>query len=161
MPPISQIARVLAVTLWLALVVPLASIEISLLVSPSQNVEAGGQSLALSAGPAASTSGPGTLELFGQSIPTTQQFSGPIRPRLLWAEVTHYDRLLLALKQPQHLSQDLRNRWSGYFIRQRRAPWSSATLPPRARAFLPPRSQPRRTPPAVAAGTATPRISRP
>src|SRR3984893_1972688 len=118
MPPISQIARVLAVTLWLALVGPLASIEISLLVSPSQNVEAGGQSLALSAGPAASTSGPGTLELFGQSIPTTQQFSGPIRPRLLWAEVTHYDRLLLALKQPQHLGQDLRNGWSAYFIRQ-------------------------------------------
>ena len=118
MPPISQIARVLAVTLWLALVVPLASIEISLLVSPSQNVEAGGQSLALSAGPAASTSGPGTLELFGQSIPTTQQFSGPIRPRLLWAEVTHYDQLLLALKQPEHLGQDLRGGWSAYFARQ-------------------------------------------
>ena len=118
MPPISQIARVLAVTLWLALVVPLASIEISLLVSPSQNVEAGGQSLALSAGPAASTSGPGTLELFGQSIPTTQQFSGPIRPRLLWAEVTHYDQLLLALKQPEHLGQDLRSGWSAYFGRQ-------------------------------------------
>ena len=118
LPPISQIARVLAVTLWLALVVPLASIEISLLVSPSQNVEAGGQSLALSAGPAASTSGPGTLELFGQSIPTTQQFSGPIRPRLLWAEVTHYDQLLLALKQPEHLGQDLRGGWSAYFARQ-------------------------------------------
>src|SRR6202163_4168688 len=118
MPPISQIARVLAVTLWLALVVPLASIEISLLVSPSQNVEAGGQSLAVSASPAASTSGPGTLELFGQSIPTTQQFSGPIRPRLLWAQVTHYDQLLLALKQPEHLGQDLRSGWSAYFARQ-------------------------------------------
>src|ERR1700730_1025760 len=116
MPPISQIARVLAVTLWLALVGPLASIEISLLVSPSQNVEAAGQSLVLSAGPAASTSGPGTLELFGQSIPTTQNFAGPIRPRLLWAEVTHYDQLLRALKQPDRLGGDLRDGWSAYFI---------------------------------------------
>src|SRR5579864_5762431 len=118
MPPISRIVSTVAVTLWLALVVPLASIEISLLVSPSQNLEAGGQSLALSAGPSASTSGSGTLELFGQSIPTTQQFSGPIRPRLLWAEVTHYDKLLLALKQPQHLGQDLRNGWRAYFTRE-------------------------------------------
>ena len=118
LPPISRIVRALAVALWLALVIPLAGIEISLLVSPSQNVEAGGQSLALSAGPSASTSGPGTLELFGQSIPTTQQFSGPIRPRLLWAQVTHYDELLRALKQPAHLGQDLRNGWRAYFTRQ-------------------------------------------
>src|SRR5579863_4444448 len=89
-----------------------------MLITPTQNVEAAGQSLALSAGPAASTSGPGTLELFGQSIPTTQQFAGPIRPRLLWAEVTHYDELLLALKRPEHLGQDLRNGWSAYFARQ-------------------------------------------
>lgn len=101
-----------------AVVIPLASLEISLLVSPAQNVEAAGQSLALSAGPSATTSGPGTLELFGQSIPTTQLFSGPIRPRLLWAEVTHYDQLLLALKQPQHVGQDLRNGWSAYFTRE-------------------------------------------
>ena len=117
-PPTSRIVSILALALCLAVVIPLASIEIALLVSPAQNVEAGGQSLALSAGPSSSTSGPGTLELFGQSIPTTQQFSGPIRPRLLWAEVTHYDELLLALKQPEHLGQDLRNGWSSYFTRQ-------------------------------------------
>jgi GDSL-like Lipase/Acylhydrolase family len=104
--------------LWLGVVTPIASIEISLLVSPAQNVEAGGQSLALSAGPSVSTSGPGTLELFGQSIPTTQQFSGPVRPRLLWAEVTHYDLLLRALRQPEHLGQDLRSGWSAYFTRE-------------------------------------------
>ena len=115
---LSRLATVLAVGLCLAVVIPLAGIEISLLVSPAQNVDAAGQSLALSAGPSASTSGSGTLELFGQSIPTTQQFSGPIRPRLLWAEVTHYDELLLALKQPQHLGQDLRNGWSAYFTRE-------------------------------------------
>src|SRR5580704_5504695 len=118
MPPISRIVSTVAVTLWLALVVPLASIEISLLVSPSQNLEAGGQSLALSAGPSASASGPGTLELFGQSIPTTQQFSGPIRPRLLWAEVTHYDELLAALRDPGDLGQTLRDGWSAYFVRE-------------------------------------------
>jgi lysophospholipase L1-like esterase len=115
---ISRILGALAVALWLGVVIPIASIEIALLVSPAQNVEAGGQSLALSAGPSVSTSGPGTLELFGQSIPTTQQFSGPIRPRLLWAEVTHYDQLLQALRQPEHLGQDLRSGWSAYFARE-------------------------------------------
>src|ERR1039457_6564042 len=102
----------------LAVLIPLASIEISLLTAPAQNIDAAGQSLGLSAGPSASTSGPGTLELFGRSIPTTEQFSGPIRPRLMRAEVTHYDGLLLALKQPEHLGQDLRNRWSEYFVRE-------------------------------------------
>jgi len=116
--PLSRLAGILGVTLALVVAVPLASIEISLLVSPAQNIEAAGQALALSAGPAASASGPGTLELFGQSIPTKQQFSGPIRPRLLWAEVTHYDELLLALKQPQHLGADLRNGWAAYFTRE-------------------------------------------
>src|ERR1022692_5173924 len=117
-PSISRIASIVAVGVCLAAVIPLVSIEASLLIAPPQNVEAAGQSLALSAGPSASTSGPGTLELFGQSIPTTQQFSGPIRPRLLWAEVTHYDELLLALRQPQHVGQDLRNGWSAYFTRE-------------------------------------------
>ncbi len=102
----------------LVVVIPLASIEVALLIAPEQNVEAGGQSLALSAGPAASASGPGTLELFGQSIPTTQQFSGPIRPRLLWAEVTHYDELLAALRDPKDLGQSLRDGWRGYFVRE-------------------------------------------
>ncbi|HVC40848.1 MAG TPA: GDSL-type esterase/lipase family protein [Candidatus Saccharimonadales bacterium] len=114
----SRIASVVALTLCLAVAIPLASIEIALLIAPAQSVDAAGQSLALSAGPSASTSGPGSLELFGRSIPTTQQFSGPIRPRLLWAEVTHYDELLLALKQPEHLGQDLRNGWSAYFARE-------------------------------------------
>jgi lysophospholipase L1-like esterase len=115
---LSRVAGILGVTLALVVAVPLASIAISLLASPAQNIEAAGQALALSAGPSASTSGPGTLELFGQSIPTTQQFSGPIRPRLLWAEVTHYDELLHALKQPEHLGEALRGGWTAYFTRQ-------------------------------------------
>jgi hypothetical protein len=117
-PSISRIVSIALVVVGLAVVIPLASIEVSLLIAPQQNVEAGGQSLALSAGPAASASGPGTLELFGQSIPTTQQFSGPIRPRLLWAEVTHYDQLLAALRDPKNLGQSLRDGWSGYFVRE-------------------------------------------
>jgi hypothetical protein len=115
---ISRIVSVALLVVGLAVVIPLVSIEASLLVSPAQNVEAGGQSLALSAEPSASASGPGTLELFGQSIPTTQQFSGPIRPRLLWAEVTHYDELLAALRDPGDLGQTLRDGWSAYFVRE-------------------------------------------
>jgi hypothetical protein len=106
------------VALCFVVAVPLASIEIALLVSPPQSIQTAGQSLELSAGPALSTSGPGTLALFGQSIPTTQQFSGPIRPRLQWAEVTHYDQLLLALRQPRDLGQDLRGGWGSYFTRE-------------------------------------------
>jgi hypothetical protein len=124
LPSISRIVSIALVVVGLAAVIPLASIEVALLISPEQNVEAGGQSLALSAGPSASASGPGTLELFGQSIPTTQQFSGPIRPRLLWAEVTHYDQLLTALRDPKNLGQSLRDGWSGYFTRE----WLIAVL---------------------------------
>jgi GDSL-like Lipase/Acylhydrolase family len=101
-----------------AIAIPLASIEISLLVTPAENVQTAGQSVELSAGPAVSASGPGTLQLFGQSIPTTQQFSGPIRPRLLWAEVANYNQLLTALQEPQDLGRDLRNGWTAYFIRE-------------------------------------------
>jgi GDSL-like Lipase/Acylhydrolase family len=117
-PSISRIVSIALVAVGLAVVIPIASIEAALLIAPEQNIEAGGQSLALSAGPSASASGPGTLELFGQSIPTTQQFSGPIRPRLLWAEVTHYDQLLTALRDPKSLGQSLRDGWSGYFVRE-------------------------------------------
>jgi hypothetical protein len=101
------------------LAVPLASIGVSLLVSPPQAIQTAGQSLELSAGPPSlSTSGPGTLALFGQSIPTTQQFAGPIRPRLQWAQVTHYNELLVALRQPRDLGQDLRDGWTTYFVRE-------------------------------------------
>ena len=115
---LARAAAVVALTICVGVLIPLTSIGISLLVSPAENVDTAGQSLALSAGPSASTSGPGTLELFGQSIPTTQEFSGPIRPRLLWAEVTHYNELLLALRQPEHLGQDLRDGWSIVAIQQ-------------------------------------------
>jgi GDSL-like Lipase/Acylhydrolase family len=112
-------AGLLLLAAAIVVVVPFASIEISLLAAPAQTVQAGGQSLELGADPlAVSTSGPGTLELFGQSIPTTVQFQGPIRPRLHWAEVTHYDQLLRALKQPERLGQDLRQGWSTYFVRE-------------------------------------------
>jgi GDSL-like Lipase/Acylhydrolase family len=115
----SQVAGALLFVVCAAVAVPLASIELSLLITPAQGVQTAGQSLQLSAGPPSlSASGAGTLELFGQSIPTTQQFSGPIRPRLHWAEVTHYDQLLQALKQPAHLGQALRDGWSAYFTHE-------------------------------------------
>jgi len=99
--------------------VPVASIELALLIAPAQGVQTAGQSLELSAGPPSlSGSGSGTLELFGQSLPTTQQFSGPIRPRLHWAEVTHYDQLLQALRRPAPIGQALRDGWSAYFTHE-------------------------------------------
>jgi lysophospholipase L1-like esterase len=116
--PLSRKIAIALVTACVVLAVP-ASIALSLLVSPPQAVQTAGQSLELSAGPPTlTTAGPGTLALFGQSIPTTQQFAGPIRPRLQWAQVTHYDQLLVALREPGGLGQDLREGWSAYFIRE-------------------------------------------
>jgi len=117
-----SLARILTVLLFAACVavaIPLASVELSLLITPAQSVQTAGQSLELSAGPPSiSASGSGTLELFGQSLPTTEQFSGPIRPRLHWAEVTHYDQLLQALRQPAQLGQALRDGWSAFFTHE-------------------------------------------
>jgi hypothetical protein len=105
-------------TACVVVAVPLAGVVFSLLVAPQESIQTAGQSLELSAGPALSLTGPGTLALFGQSIPTTQQFTGPIRPRLQWSEITHYDQLLEALKTPRDLGQDLRQGWSAYFTRE-------------------------------------------
>ncbi len=116
---LSRKIEIALVAACVVLAVPAASIALSLLVSPPQAVQTAGQSLELSAEPPTlTTTGPGTLALFGQSIPTTQQFTGPIRPRLQWAQVTHYDQLLLALREPRSLGQDLRDGWTAYFIRE-------------------------------------------
>ena len=117
--PAPRVLRLLLLAVCAVVVIPLASIELSLLITPAQGVQTAGQSLELSAGPPSlSASGSGTLELFGQSLPTTQQFSGPIRPKLHWAEVTHYDQLLQALRQPGRLGQALRDGWAAYFTHE-------------------------------------------
>lgn len=77
--------------LWVVLgaVVVFGSIALSLTVTPYSTVSAAGQSVSVgAASPSLSLSGPGQLDLFGQQLPTTLQFAGPIRPRLVLERIT-------------------------------------------------------------------------
>ncbi|MCF8611094.1 GDSL-type esterase/lipase family protein [Gordonia sp. HY285] len=64
------------------------AIAVALWVTPMQTVEAVGQTVRVGATQPSlswsglSWSGPGEVDLFGQELPTTIEFSGPIRPRL-------------------------------------------------------------------------------
>ena len=84
-----QPARWATLTLrWLAglvLLVVLAcgAIAVALQVTPMQTVTVAGQVIQVGAtAPSLSLSGPGEIDLFGQSLPTNTQFTGPVRPRL-------------------------------------------------------------------------------
>ncbi|MCF8604092.1 GDSL-type esterase/lipase family protein [Gordonia sp. HY442] len=59
------------------------AIAVALWLTPMQTVEAVGQTIRVGAtAPSWSWSGPGQVDLFGQELPTTVEFSGPVRPRL-------------------------------------------------------------------------------
>lgn len=61
----------------------LAAVWLAVLIIPLQSVSAAGQTVRVGAAPLDwSLSGPGQLDLFGQTIPTRAHFDGPIRPRL-------------------------------------------------------------------------------
>jgi lysophospholipase L1-like esterase len=65
------------------------SIAAGLWITPMQQVSAAGQTLQVGVAPPSwSLSGPGELDLFGQRIPTTIQFAGPVRPRLQLTQIT-------------------------------------------------------------------------
>ena len=69
------------------LLVCTTSAWLALLVTPSQTVSTAGQSVQVGAAePTFSLAGPGELDLFGQTMPTTLKFHGLIRPKL---ELTH------------------------------------------------------------------------
>src|SRR5580704_15143849 len=79
---------------WLAglvLLVVLAAgaIAVALQVTPLQTVTVAGQVIKVGAtAPGLSLSGPGEVDLFGQSLPTNIQFTGPVRPRLQLSQIT-------------------------------------------------------------------------
>ncbi|WP_375486738.1 GDSL-type esterase/lipase family protein [uncultured Jatrophihabitans sp.] len=73
----------------LILVVAVVSIAVALLVTPSQQVSSAGQTIEVGVtSPSLSVSGPAELDLFGQAIPTTTTFVGPVRPRLRLTHIT-------------------------------------------------------------------------
>ena len=79
---------------WLAwlgvlLLVAVAAIAVALRVTPLQTVNVAGQVITVGAtAPTLSLSGPGEIDLFGQSLPTNLHFLGPVRPRLQLAQIT-------------------------------------------------------------------------
>lgn len=65
------------------------AIAIGLAITPMQTVEAAGQTVRVgAAAPTLSWSGPGELDLFGQHLPTTIEFVGPVRPRIELTRIT-------------------------------------------------------------------------
>ncbi len=99
-----------------------ASIAFGLRVTPLQSVSALGQTVAVgTANPTLSLSGPGVLELFGQSLPTIVQFTGPVRPRLVLTKVTINQQVSSFLaprsRAPagRDLGRELASGWTRYF----------------------------------------------
>ncbi|HEV2347258.1 MAG TPA: GDSL-type esterase/lipase family protein [Actinocrinis sp.] len=118
--------RRLAVTALAFLFVSAIAAWLALLVTPAQSVSSAGQTIRVGAtSPDLSLSGPGELDLFGQSVPTTLRFDGLIRPRL---ELTHItiDSQLSEFVQTSSsrssaqsaLSAGLVGGWERYFLWQ-------------------------------------------
>ncbi len=117
-------ARRLRIPLVLAAGIVLAaavSISVALLVTPIQQVSLAGQTVGVgAAAPTLSLSGPGELDLFGQRLPTTIQFAGPVRPRLALTQIT-LDRQLATAFAPHRPSPEraigdaLASGWKRYF----------------------------------------------
>jgi hypothetical protein len=77
--------------IWLAaaLVTAAVAIGVALKVAPLQTVTVAGQVIKVgTTAPTLSFSGPGEIDLFGQSLPTHIQFLGPVRPRLQLTQIT-------------------------------------------------------------------------
>src|ERR1039457_2219083 len=83
-----RVARWLA---WLGVLLGMAvaGIAVALRETHSQTVNGAGQVITVGAtAPTLSLSGPGEIDLFGQSLPTNLPFVGPVRPRLQLAQIT-------------------------------------------------------------------------
>jgi lysophospholipase L1-like esterase len=99
-----------------------ASIAVSLLVTPLQQVTVAGEEIGVgAAAPSLSISGPGEVDLFGQRLPTTLQFTGPVRPRLTLTHITLNEQLASAFAgghgpAPGTVGKALASGWTRYFI---------------------------------------------
>jgi hypothetical protein len=99
-----------------------ASIAVALLVTPMQTVSVAGQVIRVGASaPSLSWSGPGEIDLFGQSLPTDLRFTGPVRPRLQLSQITINSELTTLIEghrrdSPQTiLGARLADGWKHYF----------------------------------------------
>jgi GDSL-like Lipase/Acylhydrolase family len=104
------------------IVLAAAAIAAALLVTPMQTVTVAGQVIQVGAtAPSLSWSGPGEVDLFGQSLPTDLRFTGPVRPRLQLAQITINSELTTLIEghhgdSPQQiLGARLADGWKQYF----------------------------------------------
>ena len=77
--------------IWVAVLLLTAAIAIgvALRITPQQTVSVAGQVIKVgTTTPSLSVSGPGEVNLFGQSLPTQVQFLGPVRPSLTLTQIT-------------------------------------------------------------------------
>jgi GDSL-like Lipase/Acylhydrolase family len=104
-----------------AAAIAVLSITAALAVTPMQTVTVAGQVIKVGAAPALSTSGPGQVSLFGQTLPTAMSLPGPIRPRLELSQITLNSELtnfVEGAKPSQaeiELRSDLISGWERYF----------------------------------------------
>lgn len=106
------------------LLVAAAAIALALAVTPLQDTTIAGEEIGVgAAAPTLSWSGPGEVDLFGQRLPTTLDFAGPVRPRLTLAHIT-LDRQLASMFDPGHgtppasvaIGHALADAWIHYFV---------------------------------------------
>jgi lysophospholipase L1-like esterase len=99
-----------------------ASIAVALVVTPLQQVTVAGEEIGVgAAAPTFSISGPGEVDLFGQRLPTTLQFTGPVRPRLTLTHITLNQQLASAFAGghgpgPKVIGQALASGFTHYFL---------------------------------------------
>ena len=115
--------RVRTIIAWAAgaVLVAALAVTVALLVTPMQQVSLAGQTVGVgAAAPTLSFSGPGELDLFGQRLPTTLEFAGPVRPRLALTRITLGRQLATAFapgqRSPERAIGDaLASGWKRYF----------------------------------------------
>ncbi|HET8605056.1 MAG TPA: GDSL-type esterase/lipase family protein [Marmoricola sp.] len=102
-----------------AVAVAAAAIAVALLVTPMQKVTAAGQTVEVgTTAPTWSMSGPAQLDLFGQHIPTSLVFFGPVRPRLVLTHITLSSQLkeFVGSSSTHSLETALADGFQHYFI---------------------------------------------
>ena len=103
------------------LVTAVLAVVAALVVTPMQTVTVAGQVIKVGAALRPSTSGPGEVDLFGQSLPTAVSFPGPVRPRLVLSQITLNSELADFVKggTPSQAAATLRTSlisgWEHYF----------------------------------------------
>ena len=110
--------------IWLAvlLLAAAAAIAVALRITPLQTVNVAGQVIKVGAtAPTLSFSGPGEVDLFGQSLTTHIPFAGPVRPRLqltqitINSELTNFVQGAGPAKAERVLGNALASGWIHYF----------------------------------------------